>query len=52
MKDKLIRIYNNLLQVETKGNSTLLQASAIIELKELIESEVQNGETKDNIQTV
>lgn len=42
MKDKLIRIYNSLLRVETKGESTLIVASAIMELKGIIESEVKN----------
>ena len=41
-KELLLRIYNTLLQIETKGESTMLMADCIRALQTVINGEVEN----------
>ena len=45
MSDKLVRLYNTLKTVETKGNSTIVMADCIRYVEQLI-SEAQNSEAE------
>ena len=45
MSDKLVRLYNTLKTVETKGNSTIVMADCIRYVEQLI-AEAQNSESE------
>ena len=47
-KELLLRIYNTLIQIETKGESTMLMADCIRALQTVINSEVENEQRNED----